>query len=202
MINLPLTSIIGLGLITTSMLFIVINHDIRINLIALFCIYIGGTFLLIRISTPQQLVSIVITGFACAVVLGEKVNLTKPPVTLPPLTAKTIFRGLLTLITCLFAFLAEKSFSKWLPIPDSILFAALVLFSGGFFIIILEYDFLISSIGLITMFFGFQMVYMLLESSILVFGFFTGINLLLALIGGILSSSRNTHETAKDEDAL
>jgi len=189
------TSIIGGALIILGALIIFIRlnqPDSRISLIAYILESVGIVLLLVRIFSPQILISVFLTGTMGAAILGtDQVDLHIP---LKPdnINPQRIFRFLLGLIFAVLILSIEPEIAVWIPVPDSILFCSLFLILMGLTTFSLSSRLMYRFLGILNIFSGFQLVYMLLEESVLVFGFMIAIDLLIALLGAyFMSGSQN-----------
>ena len=187
--GLPITSMIGLGLISLSAVFILANHDQsekRFSLLAYFLQYIGAILLLIRIFSIQILFIIFLTGLMGAAIIGTDQVDFRAPIQKRFFLSLPLFRVSLCFLVWGLVLSIEPRIALWIPIPDSILFASLWLVSIGILKVSLDNDYFSMILGLLNLFFGFQLVYILLEESSLVFGFLTAINLLITLLGAFI----------------
>ncbi len=203
-IQLPITSVLGVGMISFGSLVILVNQDVeerRYSVLAYILHYIGAVLLLVRIFSPQILFILFITGFAGGLILGtEHVNW-QAPIRMPDITPGLLFRAVFSLVLWVMILSIEPRIAVWIPIPDSILFSSLWMIVMGIAIIGLNDDHFMMFLGLLLVFFGFELVYILLEDSSLVFGFLTAINLLIALSGAyVLIRPEKDIDASQDSD--
>ena len=203
--QLPITSVIGLAIITLSAWVILVNKDLserRFSLFAYICQYIGAVLLLVRIFSLQILFVVFITGLTGGAIIGTDQIEIRGPIRRPSITPSFLFRSLLGFILWVMIFSIEPRVAVWLPVPDSILFASLWMAGVGIVEIGLDNDIFSVILGLLSIFFGFELIYMLLEDSSLVFGFLTAINLMIALIGAfILIKPETVSDESNDSDS-
>lgn len=198
------TSILGVVLVVSGASVLLIemdNRDQRICLIAYVLQYIGVVLLFVRIFSIQIILSFFLPGLMGAAILGtDQVNL-RDRITFGPIfTSARIFRFLMAVIISILIFSIEPKFAVWIPIPDSILFCSLFLIVMGLFTFGLSPLLLNRFLGILNLFLGFQIVYMLLEESILVLGFLTAINLLISLLGAYLVSTQSTEPLPEESE--
>jgi len=199
--ELPLTSMIGLGLISLSSALILANQDQnekRFCLLAYLFQYIGAIFLLIRIFSFQILFIIFLTGLMGAAIIGTDQIDFRAPIQKKYFISFPLFRVFLSILIWGLILSIEPRIALWIPIPDSILFASLWMISIGIVKVSLDNDYFSMMLGLLNLFFGFQLVYILLEESSLVFGFLTAINLLITLLGAFILLKPNSEQEEQE----
>ncbi len=190
----PFTSVAGLQLAVVCMTLILSGIDPRISLAAYSGLSLAAVLLFARIYSLQIMIVLIAVGVSSAMVLGIGRFRGLPSIReIRKITPKLVFRVLLSLILCGLAYFIEPAVALWIPVPDSIIYASLVLLMEGIFVISLETDVLNYIIGILSIFWGFQMVYMILERSILVFAFMSGILLLISLTGSFMLNSEEDH---------
>ena len=200
------TSILGVVLVLSGASVLLIemdNHDQRFCLIAYVLQYVGVVLLFVRIFSIQIILSVFLLGLMGAAILGtDQVNLRDRIAIRPIFTSARIFRFLMSVIIAILIFSIEPKIAVWIPIPDSILFCSLFLIVMGLFTFSLSPLLLNRFLGILNLFLGFQIVYMLLEESILVFGFLTAINLLISLLGSYLMSTQWKEPLPEDSEGV
>lgn len=199
---LPITSLVGLGLIALGALivFIQINEtDHRISLIAYLLKYLGVILLIFRIFSVQKTVSIFLVGVMSMVVLGTDQFRMNEPIRIAKVGAEQLMRLLIGLILSFLVFTLEPEIARWLPIPNSILFASLLLVLFGLGEFSLTRSLLIRFLALITILLGYLLVMIFLEDVTLVFAILVGIMMIIALAGAFFISE--PHETQPEETA-
>ncbi|MHC1771970.1 MAG: hypothetical protein AB9907_09585 [Flexilinea sp.] len=202
--QLPITSVVGLVIITISALVILVNKDLnerRFSLFAYICQYVGAVLLLVRIFSLQILFVVFITGLTGGAIIGTDQVEIRGSIHRLSITPSFLFRSLFGFILWVLIFSIEPRVAVWLPVPDSILFASLWMVGMGIAEISLDNDYFSVITGLLSIFFGFELIYMLLEDSSLVFGFLTAINLMIALAGAfILMKPETISDESKDKN--
>ncbi len=202
--QLPFTSIIGVGIITFAGLAILVNQDPRerrLSILAYILLYIGTVFLLFRIFSVQILFILFLTGLAGGMILGTDHIDLHAGIHRPAITPGILFMAVFGSVLWVMVLSIEPRIAVWIPVPDSVLFSALWMIVVGIAAISLNDDHFQLFLGLLLVFFGFELVYILLEDSSLVFAFLTAINLLIALAGAyVLSKPEDDPEISEDSD--
>ncbi len=201
--DIQISSLVGIGLITFGAVVVFLQmdqYDYRISLLAFLAKYVGVVLLLFRLFSVQILLSVFLTGLMSAAILATDQIEIRSPIRLQKISAPFFLRVLLSVVLSILVLSIEPKVALWLPVPDSILYGALYLAIMGLAEFSLSNHIMIRFLGLLSIFLGFQMIYMLLEESVLVFAFLSGISLLTALLGAFLMSS--APDTGTDEGAL
>lgn len=189
--QLPVTSFIGLGLISFGALIVFAQIDAddhRLSLAGYLLKYIGVTLLIFRIFSIQKTAIILLVGIMTAVVLGTEEFRSGIPLQLPKVSVNHIIRMLISLILFVLTFTIEPMIARWIPIPDSILFAVLFLILLGLAEFSLTGSLLIRFLALISMLLGYLLVMIFLEDATLIFAILIGIMMTIALIGAFFIS--------------
>jgi hypothetical protein len=189
--QLPVTSLIGLGLILLGALIVFTQIDAddhRFNLVGYLLKYIGVILLVFRIFSIQKTVIILLVGIMTTVVLGTEEFRNGLPLRLPKLTVNHIMRVLISMILFVLTFTIEPMIARWIPIPDSILFAVLFLILLGLAEFSLTGSLLIRFLALISMLLGYMLVMVFLEDATLTFAILIGTMMTIALIGAYFIS--------------
>lgn len=192
--NLPITSLIGLGLISGCMLLILLDVDRRFTLLAFCGVYAGGILMLIRISSWQILASLFLNAITAATLLETGHFDLKAPLPRGIINAQRIQRLLLGLVLWMLVYSFESRIAVWIPIPDSTLFAALYCCCCAILDLALKKELSDTFIDLLIIFFSFELIYMLVEGSVLVFGLMTAISLLIAFFGALINLNASDSE--------
>lgn len=191
--NLPLTSLIGLGLTAISLLSLSL-FEFEGKIFGLFGVYAGGALLMIRLSTGAVILSFLLAGFSNCILLSSGHDGFWRLPAFPERSAKSLYRVVLWLIQILISYAAEMRVRGWIPLPDSILLAVLMMFLNGIINLTLEHDLLQSFIYLQYVFFAFELLYLLLDGSVLIFLCLTGISLLLSLTAAYMTVKEKVQE--------
>ena len=204
--QLPVTSLIGLGLISFGALIVFAQIDAddhRFSLLGYLLKYIGVILLIFRIFSIQKTVIIFLVGLMSAVVLGTEQFRSGEPLRRPKLTMTHVMRILISLILFVLTFTIEPMIARWLPIPDSILFAVLFLILLGLAEFSLTSSLLIRFLALISMLLGYLLVMIFLEDATLTFAILIGTMMTIALIGAFfISESQEIPAEIQPEEEL
>lgn len=185
--NLPLTSKIALLLVILACPLIYSRANLLIRLIALVQMFAGGTLLLIRLRTPQVLLSILLCGVSCALLLGIAGNKSSPArIGISGFMGKVGDSFLLGAMILLLSFGAERQLFRWIPVPDSILLASIYILGESLVCLMMDHEVYDGFLALVGILFSFQMIYLLLEPSALVLACLIAISLLTAFSASFL----------------
>ena len=176
-------------LLSLTALILIVSHDWRLSICALGVMYVG-VFILVEFSWPTEMAVVkLVAGWISASVLGIGLmnlgtNLSRPSRYLP---SEIVFRVSAAGMVILVVISLTPNIQEWLP------FASFEQTLGGMMLIgmgLLQLGFsarpLKTIMGLLTFFAGFEVLYVSVESSVLVAGFLAVINLGVALVGAYL----------------
>lgn len=175
-------NLIPVLLILTASLALLIFDVWRRSVVALAVLYLGIFILLVQ-SAPLTLSSVkLITGWAAALILA--MNLPKEETTSDTgLFSNQIFKTLSLGLIWVLAYLISKSISKTFQVTPEIVFSALAIFGAGLLQLGMKFRPFSVILAILTVFAGFELLYASLETSVLINGLLSAINLLIALIG-------------------
>lgn len=187
-------------LATTMVLFI--TQDWRQYFAALAIQYLA-VFWLVSLSWPTGLAVVkLVVGWMATALLGTSqwdVEMTDESLADPP---GRLFRilagGLIWLVVA--AFVPE--FRSWFPIPTPILLGSFLLIGMGLLQLAMHNHPLRIIIGLLSMLSGFEILYAVVENSVLVAGLLAVVNLGLVLVGIYLLSLPTEELQDSDEEDL
>jgi hypothetical protein len=182
--NLNLNDVAVL-LLSLTALILLISHDWRLSVSSLGVLYLG-VFTLVLISWPMEMAVVkLVAGWISASVLGiGLVNLGnrqyRPNRYLP---SEIIFRFSAAGLVSLVAISLTPSLLELLPgASDEQTLGGLILIGMGLLILGFTQRPLQTALGLLTFFAGFEILYVTIESSVLVAGFLALINMGVALV--------------------
>lgn len=183
--SLSLTTILGLLLIAVGEVMIpVIGKEYRS--LGILVIYIGGMLLLIRIFSLQSVLAFLASGLGISIIFASGHLRFSAPIRLRPSVA-LFFRLFLSIVLCVLSWAVERKISKWIPLPNSVLFAAIFVLMSAVCDLFFTEDLYSRFMDLQCIFFAFQLVYMLIEQSILIQAFLIFISLLIAFTASYLT---------------
>lgn len=194
-IEFPAISIPALVIITITSLVLLTGRDWRWMIAALALQYVG-VFLLVTLSWPLSVAAIkIIAGWMAGAILGAA-NIAGSWITEEKSwPSSRIFHLFASLLVWLVIFSAVPSLSEWLPSAGlSRILGGFILISMGLLQLGLTAHPLRVVIGLLSLLSGFEILYAVLESSLLVAGLLAGINLALALAGTYMINAISLEE--------
>jgi hypothetical protein len=172
-------------LLSITALILLISHDWRLSVSSLGVLYLG-VFTLVLISWPMEMAVVkLVAGWISASVLGIGLaNLGnrqyRPNRYLP---SEIIFRFSAAGLVSLVAISLTPSLLEWLPGASyEQALGGLILIGMGLLILGYTQRPLQTALGLLTFFAGFEIMYVTIESSVLVAGFLALINMGVALV--------------------
>jgi hypothetical protein len=194
-LEFPTISIPALAIIFVTSLLLLMGRDWRWMIAALAVQYVG-VFLLVTLSWPLSIALIkVIAGWMTGAILGTA------PITRSWLTeerswpSSRLFRLFASLLVWLVVFSAAPSLLEWIPSAGlARILGSFILISMGLMQLGLTAHPLRVVIGLLTMLSGFEIIYAVMESSLLVAGLLAGVHLALALAGSFMLYSISMEE--------
>jgi hypothetical protein len=180
---LPTLALLGL----TSLL-ILIGRDWRWILAALAFQYLGA-FVLVTFSWPVTLAWVKLVGGWMACLLMAAAVWNTPPGLGEESFAPSgrIFRTIAAGLVGLVVYATTRSLQAWLPEVDSaVVVGSLILIEMGLLHLAITSQPLRMTIGLLTVFTGFEIIYAAVENSALVAGLLAGFTIGLALVGAYM----------------
>jgi len=187
--------IIAAIILIVCTLFLLISRNWRQSILALAVLYIG-VFWLTALAWPVGLAIVkLVVGWMAGAVLGASTQYGSSLMQQPELRAVQIFRLTAGVVVIVLVFALEPTVADWLEIDRIILWGAMILIGMG----VLQLGVMTNPfnlfIGLLTMLAGFEIIYAVLESSVLVAGLLAVVNLGLALTGAYIISSQLAEST-------
>jgi len=181
-------NLIPVLLILAGLLTILIFDDWRRTIVALAVLYLGMFILLVQV-WPLTLSSVkLITGWMAAAILG--LNLPREiPAPDSGLISNRVFKTLSLVLIWALAFVISKSIASAFQISPEIAFAALAIFGSGLLQLGMRSQPFFIIVGILVVFAGFELLYASVETSVLINGLLSAINLLIALIGSYITGS-------------
>ena len=170
------------------------------KLLGLFTLFAGGSILLLTSWSFQTCVALLVCGIGTSVLLGTG-NLSRNTGRSPEWYKENRwFRAILALIFALISYTLTERIRFWIPVRGTILFAAVWISMMSLIGLTLDDDLLFRCIYLQCICLSFTIIYIYMENSVLVFGFFAAINLLMAFGGAVLSADRSEAEKEAEEE--
>lgn len=169
------------------------------KLLGLFILFAGGSIMLMTSCSFQTCIALLVCGVGTSVLLGTG-NLSRD--SRGPSGSgreKRWFRIILAIIFALLSYTLTERIRFWIPVRGTILFTAVWISMMSLIGLTLDDDLLYRCIYLQCICLAFTIIYIYMENSVLVFGFFAAINLMMAFGGAVLSADRSAAE--KDEGA-
>ncbi len=162
------------------------------RLTGLFMAYLGGSLLLLTACSFQTCTALFICGIGSAVLLGTgNLGRRNGGDSFGSDRGKYAFQIILALMLGLISFTLTEQIRYWIPVRRTVLFIALWLFLMSLINLALDDRLLNRCIYLQCICLAFTVVYIYMESSILVFACFAAINLLMAFGSAVLNSDQS-----------
>jgi hypothetical protein len=178
-------NLIPILILTAACLFIMLTDDWRKILISYAVIYISAFSIITQYWSFSFSLVKLITGLMSLVVLGLSIN-KHFEVPQRKLNAEFIFRLVaLFLIFVIMVFLVNQ-ISNYLSIPLEIALASLLMIGFSVFQLGISLQPRRIILAILTLFFGFELIFSANESSLLVNGLLALVSLLVALMGGYM----------------
>ncbi len=172
------------------------------KLLGLFILFAGGSIMLLTACSFQTCLALLVCGIGTSVLLGTG-NLNRNAPASPERRAQNRwFRIILAVIFALLSYTLTERLRFWIPVRGTILFSAVWISTMSLIGLTLDDDLLCRCIYLQCICLAFTIVYIYMENSVLVFGFFAAINLMMAFGGSVLSADRSAAEKDAGEDRL
>jgi hypothetical protein len=186
-------NLIPVLLILAASLAMLVFDEWQRSIVALAILYLGVFILLVQL-VPLTLSAVkLITGWAAALILG--LNLPKgESTTTEGLFSNRIFKALSLVLIWVLAFLVSKSISSSFQISPEIVFSALAIFGAGLLQLGMKFRPFSIILGILTVFAGFELLYASVETSVLINGLLSAMNLLIALIGSYFAGFNQIEE--------
>ena len=170
------------------------------KLLGLFILFAGGSIMLMTSCSFQTCAALLVCGIGTSVLLGTG-NLSRDlRGASGPAKDNRWFRLILAVIFALLSYTLTERIRFWIPVRRTILFAALWITMMSLTGLTLDDDLLFRCIYLQCICLSFTIVYIYMENSVLVFGFFAAINLMMAFGGAVLSADRYASEMDAEEE--
>lgn len=162
-----------------------------LRLLGLFMVYLGGSILLLTACSFQTCLALLVCGIGTSVLLGTggigRMNQRNEN---GPAREKRLFRVILTLMLAMVSYTLSERIRYWIPVRRTVLFVCVWTSLMSLIDLAMEDDLLYRCIYLQCICLSFTVVYIYMESSMLVFACFAAINLLMAFGGSILAAAR------------
>lgn len=189
----------GILISSAGCIFVNAFTNLIIKLLGLFLLYFGSAVLLLNVCSPQMCVALLVCGIGTSVLLGTSqwgrlTNIDSESKG----QSNLIFRSVLVLMSVILAFTIGDLFHFWIPVRRTILIIVVWIMLLALFSLSLDDNLLPRCIYLQSICLAFTVIYIYMESSVLVFAFFTVINLLMAFGGSVLSMDK----TSRKDDHL
>jgi hypothetical protein len=187
-------NLIPVIMILAALLIVLISNDWRRLVVSLAVLYLGMFILLVQVM-PLTLSAVkLITGWMTALLLGLIVPKQKA-IPAEGLIANQIFKLFASILLWILAFLISKSLSTTFSVSPEIAFASMAIFGSGLLQIGMKIQPMSVILGILIVFAGFELVYASLETSILINGLLSAINLLIAMVGSFFALHQDKQET-------
>jgi hypothetical protein len=192
---LPQLSILAAFLLMATSLALLLSQNWRWSIIALAAQYVG-VFWLVSQSWPLGLsVVILVTGWMAGALIGAS----QPSEELVDETFSgrpgLIFRLTAAVIIWVLVFSAAPAISGWFDTTQPVLLGALMLVGTGLLQLGMTNKPLRMVLGLLTIFSGFEILYAVVEQSVMVVGLISILTLALALVGAYLMAAPSMEES-------
>ena len=193
--NFEWVSISSIALVIVASLVLLISQDWRLSISALGVVYLGS-FILIRSTWPIEMAVVkLVAGWISASVLGMAlVNLgsQEPFQSYRRFPSEIIFRISAACIISMVAISLTPAVQEWLfQSSYEQTLGGLLLIGMGLFHLGFSVHPFGTIIGLLTFFAGFEILYAIVESSVLVAGFLSVINMGVSLVGAYMLIAPN-----------
>jgi hypothetical protein len=187
-------SVIPAVIITGCCLYLLISRNWRQSLIALSLMYIG-IFWIVSLVWPVGLAVVkLVVGWMAGAVLGASTQNAPARYQQLELRSVRIFRFTAGVVAVILVFALLPTILEGLEIDRIVLWSAMVLIGMGILQLGIMSDPFHLFLGLLTSLAGFEILYAVMESSVLVAGLLAMVNLGLALTGAYMISSQPTEE--------
>lgn len=188
-------SFLAVILVAATSLALLLSNNWRWSIIALALQYLG-VFWLVSLSWPLGLAVVkLVTGWMAGALIGASQPGEELADTRFTGSSGLIFRLVAALILWLLALTAAPTLAGWFPASQEVLLGSLVLIASGLLQLGMTTRPIRVILGLLTVLSGFEVIYAVVEQSILVAGLTSIITLGLALIGAYLAATPTMEES-------
>ena len=170
------------------------------KLLGLFILYAGGSLMLMTSCSFQTCAALLVCGIGTSVLLGTGSLPRNGRYSSESDHERRWFRIIMAVIIALLSYTLTERIRFWIPVRGTILFAAVWISMMSLIGLTLDDDLLSRCIYLQCICLSFTIIYIYMENSVLVFGFFAAINLMMAFGGAVLSSDRSAAEKDAEEE--
>lgn len=178
-----------------------IFQSVPAKLGGLLTLYFGAAVLLLRICSLQMCLALAICGLGVTVLFVSVPRSRLLPAYQDDNRRVYLwFRVLLALVSGVLAYTAGELLRFWIPVRQTVLFPSIYVMLAGLISLSMDDAMLYRCICLQSICLAFTITYIFTESSVLVFAFFTVINLLLAFGGSVLSMGGAPEEQESGEE--
>ncbi len=185
---------LGLFLVMITSMELLLGNNLRLDIIAMAVQYLAVFFLIMQ-AWPMGLAAIkLITGWmAVALIVSVQAFRHERLGTTSSQTGQ-IFKLLVGILVWVLVFSISPSIIRWLPVPNVFLWSGMILIGIGLLQLSVSTIPLRIIFGLLTAFSGFEVLYAVMENSILVTSLLALITLGLAVIAAYYVSSKQEEE--------
>jgi len=181
--NLAQVSPLLVVLLMAASLCILMLQNFRLALAALAAQYLL-IFLLITSVLPSSLALVkLLVGWMITALLVSEIRLIEKDWENRIALSGNLLRGGVLFLLWIVVYLGLPLIQLWIPVNQTVLLGGLILFSGGLIQVGLSNQVLRVSLGLLTLFSGFEIIYAALEPSVLVSGLLVLVNIGIGLTG-------------------
>lgn len=181
--NLAQVSPVLLVLLMASSLCILMLQNFRLALAALAAQYLL-IFLLITSVFPSSLALVkLLVGWMITALLVSEIRLIEKDWENRIALSGNLLRGGVLILLWIVVYLGLPLIQLWIPVNQTVLLGGMILLSGGLIQVGLSSQVLRVSLGLLTLFSGFEIIYAALEPSVLVSGLLVLVNIGIGLTG-------------------
>jgi len=181
--NLAQVSPVLLVLLMASSLCILMLQNFRLALAALAAQYLL-IFLLITSVLPSSLALVkLLVGWMITALLVSEIRLIEKDWENRIALSGNLLRGGVLILLWIVVYLVLPLIQLWIPVNQTVLLGGMILLSGGLIQVGLSSQVLRVSLGLLTLFSGFEIIYAALEPSVLVSGLLVLVNIGIGLTG-------------------
>jgi len=181
--NLAQVSPVLLVLLMASSLCILMLQNFRLALAALAAQYLL-IFLLITSVFPSSLALVkLLVGWMITALLVSEIRLIEKDWENRIALSGNLLRGGVLILLWIVVYLVLPLIQLWIPVNQTVLLGGMILLSGGLIQVGLSSQVLRVSLGLLTLFSGFEIIYAALEPSVLVSGLLVLVNIGIGLTG-------------------
>jgi hypothetical protein len=181
--NLAQVSPLLVVLLMAASLCILMLQNFRLALAALAAQYLL-IFLLITSVLPSSLALVkLLVGWMITALLVSEIRLIEKDWENRIALSGNLLRGGVLILLWIVVYLGLPLIQLWIPVNQTVLLGGLILLSGGLIQVGLSNQVLRVSLGLLTLFSGFEIIYAALEPSVLVSGLLVLVNIGIGLTG-------------------